>query len=183
LFLKGGEQTLVKTNQGSMRAAVEEAEVERNKLLEQLKKLDQIRQRISHLDVFIKRGKILLGDHQEQAEETLEQPVNNQTITNLGPRPEQQEKDDDRPLHHKINDIIRESNKSWKVSELVLEFRRRGWNLSEKNGKQVLRNALKLKPELFQKDVDGFYSIKLPTLPLGNKKGSETDLGGAASEP
>ena len=59
---------------------MEDAEVERTKLIEQLKKMEQIRQRIAHLDVFIKRGKILLGDNQEQ-DETLEQPINNPPVT------------------------------------------------------------------------------------------------------
>jgi hypothetical protein len=173
-FVNGGEQTMVKQTQGSIRTAVEDAEAERNKLLEQLKKMEQIRQRISHLDVFIKRGKILLGDNQEQ-DEILEQPINNPPVTtaNLNPNTTV----DDRPLYQKVYDIMNESGKSWKISDLVLEFRRKGWNLSEKNGKQVLRNALKLKQKLFQKDNDGFYSVKVPTLPLENKKGSETDLG------
>ena len=162
---------MVKSNQGAMRAAVEEAEAERNKLLEQLKKLDQTRQRISHLDVFIKRGKILLGDNQEQ-DETIEQPIDKSPVS-FNP----QDAIDDRPLHQKLFDIMRKNEKSWKISELVSEFRSRGWVLSEKNGKQVLRNTLKLKPELFQKDDNGFYCLKDPTLPLGNKKGPETKLG------
>ena len=171
---------MVKPNHGSIRAAVEEAEAERKNLLDELKRLDQIKQRIAHLDVFIKRGKILLGDNPEH-DEIVEQSTNNPPVVSSTINPAKTV--DDRPLHHKIFDIIKESGKSWRISELVAEFRRREWTLSEKNANQVLRNTLKLKSNLFEKDDAGFYSIKMPRLPLSNKKGSETDLDGAVSEP
>ena len=47
------------------------------------------------------------------------------------------------------------------ISEVVRNFRKRGWELSEKNAGQIVRTAMNNKPDVFEHDVkEGKYYLK-----------------------
>jgi len=133
------------------RKAIDAAQHERDQLIEKLKDLEKIKQRLTQLDTFIEQGKLLLGI------ESLKAP--------LGPMPHLIQRtrgfplftsdDSKKPIHLKAAQIIKEAGKPLGLSEMVEEFRKRNWKLSKDNARQVLRNTLKAKPEIFSKNEQG----------------------------
>ena len=136
--------------------AIELAEQERVGLLEKLKGYETTRMRIAQLDTFISTGKSLYNiDVSEQNESSSlqlsipEVPEIKSGTPTIG-----------KPIKISLNaqravEILSESTRALKISEIEKEFRKRNWELSEKNGKQVLRNVLLLdrKQPLFKNNM------------------------------
>lgn len=61
------------------------------------------------------------------------------------------------PLKEGISEIFDDINRPMEVNEIVTEFRKRQWKLSENNPQQVVRDALKRNPKLFRKVSRGIW--------------------------
>jgi len=57
----------------------------------------------------------------------------------------------EKPIKEGISEIFDEFKRRMEVNEIVAEFRKRGWKLSENNPQEVIRSALKRNPSLFRK--------------------------------
>jgi len=56
-----------------------------------------------------------------------------------------------KPITEGISEIFDEFKRSMNINEIVDEFRKRGWKLSENNPQEVIRSTLKRHPKLFRK--------------------------------
>ncbi|MFZ0050224.1 MAG: hypothetical protein WAK96_00475, partial [Desulfobaccales bacterium] len=65
-----------------------------------------------------------------------------------------------KPNSEKVRDLLKEFNRPMHIPEIVQEFRKRNWPLSSKNPREVLRNTLRGKPEIFTKTKGGAYGLK-----------------------
>jgi hypothetical protein len=57
----------------------------------------------------------------------------------------------EKPIKKGISEIFDEFHRPMHVNEIVVEFRKRGWKLSENHPQEVIRGALKRNPKLFKK--------------------------------
>jgi hypothetical protein len=125
------------------RRAIELAEQEHDRLLEELQEYEAKRIRIAQLETFISTGKSLFNiDASKSASHQLSMPEISSGSSII-----------EKPLEIAVTEILTESNRALKISEIENEFRRRNWRLSEKNGKQVLRSLLLRKHDLFKKEM------------------------------
>jgi hypothetical protein len=137
-------------NQEHFRKAIDAAQHERNQLIEKLKDLEKIKQRLAQLDTFIEQGKLLVGI--ETIEVPSEPPPQIEKRKGFGLIQLDGSKN---PLYLKAVQLIKEAGRPLGLSEMVEEFRKRNWKLSKDNPRQVLRNTLKAKPEIFSKNEQG----------------------------
>lgn len=137
-------------NQEHFRKAIEAAQRERNQLFEKLKDLQKIQQRLTQLDTFIEQGKLLAGI--ESFEGSSEPTPLIERKRGFGLLPPD---DSEKPIYLKVMQLIKEAGKSLGLSEMAEEFRKRNWKLSEDNPRQVLRNTLKSKPQIFSTTEQG----------------------------
>lgn len=153
-YLEEGGETMVPKSieaQEHFRKAIEAAEHERDQLAEELKGLEKIQERVAQLNAFIEQGKLLIGIETAQ---TISEPVRHLIVRTRG-YPSSTSDDSQKPIFLKAAKIIRESGRSLGLSEIVEEFRKRDWKLSEDNPRQVLRNTLKSKPQMFSTTEQG----------------------------
>jgi hypothetical protein len=57
----------------------------------------------------------------------------------------------EKPIKKGISEIFDEVQRPMHVNEIVVEFHKRGWKLSENHPQEVIRGALKRNPKLFKK--------------------------------
>jgi hypothetical protein len=138
---------------GEFKKAIELAEQERDRLVEELQEYEAKRIRIAQLETFISTGKTLFNiDASKSALHQLSMPE----ISSGGSVIE-------KPLEIAVTEILTESNRALKISEIENDFRKRNLRLSEKNGKQVLRSLLLRKHDLFKKEMIGnvlYFSLQ-----------------------
>lgn len=137
-------------NQEHFRKAIELAQHERNQLIEELKELEKIKQRLTQLDTFIEQGKLLLGIKSLEGSSEPTPQIEQRKGFGLLPID-----DSAKPIYLKAVQIIKEAGRPMGLSEMTEEFRRRNWKLSEDNPRQVLRNTLKSKPQIFSTTEQG----------------------------
>jgi len=115
------------------RRAIQEAQEEYNSLIEKLREHEQIKARLSQLDAFINTGKALWGIEVKPAGKTEAAAP-----TSLFPD------DNTQPLTHlkSVKKIIADAGRALSLSELVEEYHKRKWKLSEVNGREVLRGIV-----------------------------------------
>jgi hypothetical protein len=128
---------------GEFRRAIELAEQERDRLVEELQEYETKRIRIAQLETFISTGKSLFNI---DASKSIPHQVSIPEVSSGGSIIE-------KPLDIAVTEILTESNRALKISEIENEFRRRNWRLSAKNGKQVLRSLLLRKQDSFRKEM------------------------------
>ncbi|MGZ3580881.1 MAG: hypothetical protein ACXWMH_11220 [Syntrophales bacterium] len=138
---------------GEIKKAIELAEQERDRLVEELQEYEAKRIRIAQLETFISTGKALFNI--DASTSTLHQ-LSMPEISSGGATIE-------KPLEIAVTEILTESNRALKISEIENEFRKRNLRLSAKNGKQVLRSLLLRKHDLFKKEIVGqilYFSLQ-----------------------
>jgi len=135
---------------------VNELEVERDRLMEQLKGMEKIRTRITQLDTIIKTWKEVLDEEQPKIPQE-------KLFLNL---PEGKPGDSLTELTHLegVSLILKEAGHFLSLNEIESEYRKRKWKLSEKNGGIILRRTLK-RPDLFtskrgEKGLTRYYGLK-----------------------
>jgi hypothetical protein len=133
-----------------IRKAIESAQLERDKLLEELKEFEKIKERLGQIEAFINQGKLLLGDksRRNDVKELDSKPTRIPYLYGEKTNPE------------KIVEILRASGRAMTVPEIANEFKARNWHLSEKSRMQIIRNALKGKPGWFEKEGTGLWNLK-----------------------
>ena len=133
-----------------IKKAVESAERERDQLLEKLKELEKVKERLGQVEAFISQGRILIGVQPSKI--VSDEPSRG----DLGLVPFVKPK----PNYEKILEVLKASGRSMTLSEISNEFRARQWPLSEKNPLEILRTSLKSKPHLFVKKGRGTWDLK-----------------------
>jgi hypothetical protein len=135
----------------NIRAAINDARKERETLAAKL----------SELDAFIAHGEMLLNRNSEgkQTDLLLAIPQKKGKKTSQ-PRKTRKTKKD--AVWVRARTVLKETgNVPMRVSDMLQEFRKRNWDVSEKNGKEVLRYSLKHKPTVFFHDPEAFtYCLK-----------------------
>jgi flagellar motility protein MotE (MotC chaperone) len=137
-------------NHDAIQRAIESAIKERDQLLEKLKEFDSIKERLDRLEVFINQGKLLIGEEPEKIDTQKSESTPRRILRLFG----------EKTNPEKIMEILEASGRAMTVPEISNEFRARNWRLSEKNRMQILRNALKGKPEWFEKEGVGLWNLK-----------------------
>lgn len=158
--------------QDPIKTAIDAAMREKESLDGKLKEMEKIKQRISQLDSFIKRGKILIGIdvdiHTQTDQENHTIGESHQTAAaSQGSTVNVVETTDEfesMPIHERAAKILSEAGHSMKLDRIAEEFHKRGWGLSSKHGKESIRMAFRRKPDIFSKEKDGSYSLKERTL-------------------
>jgi len=129
----------------SIRKAIQMAEQERNSLLDKLKEYEEIKQRLSQLEVFINTGKNLLGID-----------VGTSAVEKLTPISSFSGEKMQRITHEEgVKKILIDAGRALSLSDIVQEYRKRNWNLSEKNGREVIRQLIGRKGDMFKKELVG----------------------------
>jgi len=136
-----------------IKKAIEAAEQERAQLIEKLKEMDKIKERLGQVEAFISQGKILIG---QQPSEILSKKIEDTDVRSIRFLRK-------KPNYEKIVEIFKTTGRAMKLSEISNEFRARQWPLSEKNPLEILRTALKSKPLLFVKIGRGAWDLKEQT--------------------
>jgi hypothetical protein len=132
--------------------AIQQAQDEYESLNEKLKEYDQIKLRLSQLEVFINTGKTLLGNNSSSKEE--KQTIQTNTLF----------PDEKQPITHLecVKRLLLDSEHELSLSELVEGYRKRNWKLSEANGREILRGIVLRYPTMFvrsmQKNVS-YYQL------------------------
>lgn len=140
-----------------IKRAIEVAEKQLAEVRDKLKEYEELTQRRSQLEAFINEGKALLG--LELAERPLPTvPREPEELFREGQRLL------DKPVLEGALEIFKESKRSMKLKELAQEFQRRGWKLSRQHGEEVLRLALKKRPDLFKKVSPGTFRLKVEAI-------------------
>ncbi len=134
-------------------AAMDDARRESHTIGVKLSEMEKLQQRKAQLDTFITQCQLLLGDvgQDSQTKPLFDMP-------SPEPRHAGVAVVDDiskAPNWEKARRIfIETNNKPMILSEMVKEFQKRGFSLSEKNTKQVVRMALKNRPDVFSVSSD-----------------------------
>jgi hypothetical protein len=115
--------------------------------------LEKLKERLARLDSFIQQGELLLRDAESKDKST--------TMHQLGELKAQEtiwvtKKGLEPPAWERARQIMSETGKPMKLSEIAKEFHARNWQLSVKNGTEVLRSALNKRPEMFKYDKKHF---------------------------
>jgi hypothetical protein len=116
-------------------------------------KRDRLLIEINQLDSFISQAELLFG--------TQEHDLPPVTIKRLNRRAPLQDKPVDKmSIADKVHKILMEHNAPMSSSEIVQEFRKRGWGLDTKNAGEILRFTLRKKTDVFLKDSSYRYYFK-----------------------
>ncbi len=125
-------------------------------LLAKLEEAEGIKDNLNKLEAFINPAKALLSLAVGSETKAVESPP--QTAS-LKPSTFIEEK----PLLQGGIEILKEAGRPMHLSEIVDEFRKRRWKLSEKNGREVLRFTFKKHlGSIFMKTKTGQYGLKEP---------------------
>jgi len=135
---------------GSIRGAIESALRERDQLLDKLKEFDRLKEQLGQIEAFINQGRLLLGDEPKNVDTHKSEAGGLAMVHFLR----------EKTNPEKILEILKATGRAMTVPEIVNEFRNRNWQLSEKNRMQIIRNALKGKPDWFGKEGVGLWNLK-----------------------
>lgn len=128
-------------------------------LLVKYKEADELKDRLAKLEAFINPAKALLGLGKEsgaKADEALPKAASLQPSSFVPPLPLIE-----KPLLQGGIEILKEIGRPMHLTDIVQEFRRRRWKLSEKNGKEVLRFTFRKHiGTIFVKTKKGLYDLK-----------------------
>ncbi len=144
----------MKENTEHIKKAIEAAQLEMKQVTEKLKDLQKYQQRLVQLTTFIEQGKLLIG---EESEEVSSESIKDTLLKSTKPELLNLSIGDasEKPVYLKVVQIINEIGRPLNLTEMVEEFRKRQWKLSENNPREVLRNTLKTKPQIFMKTGQG----------------------------
>ena len=129
-----------------IKKAIDQAQEEYDSLLEKLKEYEQVKLKLSQLEMFINTGKLLLGiDEKSTAKE--ETPTFPAMLFN----------EDAQPATHltRVKKILTDAGRELSLSELVEEYRKRQWKLSDVNGREVLRGVMIRHQGTFKRSLKG----------------------------
>lgn len=149
----------------NIKSAIADAVRERNSLKEDIASmeasLENKRQRLADVEGFIQYGAKLLKPSQEANHE------NNELFTPAAEVLIHGEGGEDPELGKSLvaqraRDILADSPSVLKLTEIAEEFHKRQWELSENNGKEVLRLAMNKRPGIFKKHGNGYYGLVSP---------------------
>jgi hypothetical protein len=117
--------------------------------------------KLSDLDAFIAQGELLLTSNTGQRRTDSLFPIPRKETRKVH-RPKKARRSRKDAIWIRAQTVLEETgNTPMKASELLQEFRKRNWKLSEKNGKEILRYSLRHKPDIFVHDTEAFtYSLK-----------------------
>ena len=127
----------------NMKKAIQVAEQEYNSLLDSLKEYERIKLRLSQLEVFINTGKTLLGPDVTKSK--------NETAITRTLFPDENIQSSNNAEH--IKRILTEVGRALSLSELVEEYDKRKFKLSENNGKEVLRGVIGRHKNIFKQEI------------------------------
>jgi dsDNA-specific endonuclease/ATPase MutS2 len=141
---------LTENDAEQIKKAIESAKRQRNQIVEQINELEKLRERLHQLEVFISHGNALLGKAESQIFKENTEGIRKVRIR--------------RPLVEKliwkgIVEILKEFKRPMHLKEMAEEFHKRRWKLSRANGPEVIRYAIKRKPDLFIRIEDGAYDL------------------------
>jgi hypothetical protein len=134
-----------------IKKAIQVAEQEYNSLLDSLKEYERIKLRLSQLEVFINTGKNLLGHDVTTINGvtiSTKEPVMVRTRT-LFPDENIQSANN----VELIKKILTDTGRALTLADLVEEYNKRNWKLSEKNGTEVLRSIINREENVFKKEI------------------------------
>lgn len=137
---------------------VKELELERDRLVEQLKGMEKIRTRIAQLETIIKTWKDVIEAEQPQSpQEKLfpEIPRRDSLEASLI----------EMPHNERITLILKENGHLMSINEIASEYRKRHWKLSEENASAILGRILRKRTDLFirqtgEKGLTAYYGLK-----------------------
>jgi hypothetical protein len=143
-------------------AAMEDARHERDIVGQKLLKLRELQERKAQLDSFIAQCQLLLGGESQEPKAEALFDLRRQEERLSSDSGEKERLLRDSTYWKKAEAIFVEtSNKPLMLSQIVQEFRKRGYKLSEKHPKEVIRTAIRNKPDVFAYDGDKFtYWLK-----------------------
>ena len=127
--------------------AIEDLKKDLEKKSEKLKELEDIRNECEKIKSLIRQIKVQLGLEELGIHRSLKTAIAIQSATSEPELLITIEK----PIKEGISEIFDEFKRHMDVNEIVTEFRKRGWKLSENNPQEVIRGALKRNPKLFKK--------------------------------
>jgi hypothetical protein len=136
--------------QDAIKTAIESAMQERDQLLEQLRGVDKIKERLGQIEAFINQGRLLIGEDSAKtdAEKPEAEPI--RVVRFLK----------EKTNAEKIVEVLRATGRAMTVPQIVNEFKARNWQLGEKNRMQIIRNTLKSKEGvLFKKVGIGLWDL------------------------
>ena len=148
----------------NIKKAIQLAEQERDSLLVTLTEYEKVKSRVSQLEVFINTGKNLLG---------TDGAISKNESTTLFPD------ENLHPVTHEegVKKILTDAGRALSLSDLVVEYSKRNWKLSEKNGREVLRGVIWRKKDIFKKKMVGNKTyISLIPLRIEASASSKTGL-------
>ena len=151
-------------------AAMEDAKIESHQIALKLIDMEKLQQRKSQLDSFIAQCQLLLNIKPEEnrADALFDLPqIKVEATATAKPN---------HKLKYKKNwekargIFIETGNRHMMLSELTREFKKRGFELSKDNAKEVVRSAVRNKPDIFAYDNEAFtywlkdFSVNEPSL-------------------
>lgn len=128
-----------------IKEAINAAEREKAGLLLKIADLEKLKERVSLLESFIQQGNLLMGETGASGGEEPKPEAKGNGLIRI---PEHIEA----PVWERARQLLAETKKPMKLSEIAPEFYKRGWRLSPKNGKEVLRGTLNKKTDIFKYD-------------------------------
>lgn len=145
----------------AIRTAIENAEKERNEIAERITKLklklENNQKKLSHLDLFIEHGKRLIREESVEPASQIEPqilsgddvflPASSNTRLIKG------------TVANRARTILKQYWEPMTLADIAKEFHTRGWELSEKNGEEVLRLAMNKHRAIFNKCGVGLYEL------------------------
>jgi hypothetical protein len=133
-------------------------------LLAKLAEAEELKAQLSKLEAFIHPAKELLGlegvsETKTDERFTQEPSLRTSSLSSYVPPTPLIEK----PLLQGGVEILKEAGHLMHLTEIVNEFRKRRWKLSEKNGREVLRATFRKHIDtIFVKTKTGQYGLKNP---------------------
>jgi hypothetical protein len=141
-------------NSTNFRKAIQEAELERNRLVETLKDYEKTRTRIAQLETIIKTWNEYLGEANIKDTSTPQEKLF-QDVDVGG----------EKTHSEAVIEILGAANRALTIKDIVNEFRKRNWKLSDKNGTEVIRRVMLKNHNRFERNTQGkglkaHYSLK-----------------------
>lgn len=126
--------------------AIQQAQQRYDDLAEELKQYEKIKSEMSQLEVFIKAGKVILGvENKTEGKHEINKPAELFPNENIQPETHLQS----------IKKILATAQQELSLADLEEEYRKRGWKLSEPNGREVLRGVVLRNHKHFTKTFHG----------------------------
>jgi hypothetical protein len=138
---------LEESTRQSLLKALDDLQKDLEKKSEKLKELEDIRNECEEIKFLIQQIRVQLGLEEPKVSGELKTEIQAITATGQASLSIIEEK----PIKEGISEIFDEFKHPMDVNEIVAEFRKRGWKLSENHPQEVIRGALKRHPGLFTK--------------------------------